>query len=130
MNDRLNSLLLENREIDHVELDEFLYIIGDLRGAGWSVRVVRENDSISDSDLYHVFKKVDIDNSQEITATELRQACRYLCKQFQIDIKTEQQFRKYMLKTDTDNSGTLDFEEFKFAVKFAQKMLKKTEQEN
>ena len=94
VNDRLNSLLLENREIDHVELDEFLvsndnnfrshsssgaclwywiyifkYIIGDLRGAGWSVRVVRENDSISDSDLYHVFKKVDIDNSQEITAT-------------------------------------------------------------
>ena len=31
--------------------------------------MVRENDSISDSDLYHVFKKVDIDNSQEITAT-------------------------------------------------------------
>ena len=24
VNDRLNSLLLENREIDHVELDEFL----------------------------------------------------------------------------------------------------------
>lgn len=47
----------------------FQYIIGDLRGAGWSVRTVRENDSISDSDLYHVFKKVDIDNNQEITTT-------------------------------------------------------------
>ena len=34
------------------------YIIGDLRGAGWSVRVVRENDAISDSDLHHVFTKV------------------------------------------------------------------------
>ena len=43
------------------------YIIGDLRDAGWSKRRVRENDSISDNDLYHVFKKVDIDNNQEIT---------------------------------------------------------------
>ena len=34
------------------------YIIGDLHGAGWSVRVVRENDAISDSDLHHVFTKV------------------------------------------------------------------------
>lgn len=89
------------------------YIIGDLRGAGWSVRTVRENDSISDNDLYHVFKKVDIDNNQEITTTvgegrgcvchtthekmfqELRLACRYLCKQFQIDIKTVNNYLEY-----------------------------------
>ena len=31
--------------------------------------MVRENDAISDNDLYHVFKKVDIDNNQEITST-------------------------------------------------------------
>ena len=43
---------------------------------------------ISDSDLYHVFKKVDVDGNGIITSTELRLACRYLCKQFQIDIKT------------------------------------------
>ena len=52
---------------DAENLINFQYIIGDLRGAGWSVRTVRENDSISDNDLYHVFKKVDIDNNQEIT---------------------------------------------------------------
>ena len=64
------------------------YIIGDLRGAGWSVKSIRENDLISDSDLYHIFRKVDIDNNEEITTSELNLACRYLCKQFQIDIKT------------------------------------------
>ena len=30
-----------------------------------------------------------------------------------------------MLRTDADNSGTLNFEEFKFAVKYAQRMLEK-----
>ena len=45
------------------------YIIGDLRGAGWTVKTIRENDLISDSDLYHVFRKVDIDNNQEITTS-------------------------------------------------------------
>ena len=84
-----------------------------MRGAGWSVRTVRENDSISDNDLYHVFKKVDIDNNQEITTTvveervvpsnimmiqELRLACRYLCKQFQIDIKTVNNYLNYFQK--------------------------------
>ena len=65
---------------------------------------MRENDVISDNDLHHVFKKVDIDDSGNISSTvrilidhlvsyfqlfkELRLACRYLCKQFQIDIKT------------------------------------------
>ena len=79
------------------------YIIGDLRGAGWTVKTIRENDLISDSDLLHVFRKVDIDNNQEITTSvmtdisnkhslssfqELNLACRYLCRQFQIDINT------------------------------------------
>lgn len=45
------------------------YIIGDLRGAGWTVKTIRENDQISDSDLLHIFKKVDIDNNQEITTS-------------------------------------------------------------
>ena len=45
------------------------YIIGDLRGAGWTVKTIRENDLISDSDLLHVFRKVDIDNNQEITTS-------------------------------------------------------------
>ena len=45
------------------------YIIGDLRGAGWTVKTLRENDLISDSDLLHVFRKVDIDNNQEITTS-------------------------------------------------------------
>lgn len=45
------------------------YIIGDLRGAGWSVKSIRENDLISDSDLYHIFRKVDIDNNEEITTS-------------------------------------------------------------
>ena len=53
--------------LEHLNFQYFQYIIGDLRDAGWSVRRVRENDSISDNDLYHVFKKVDIDNNQEIT---------------------------------------------------------------
>ena len=38
----------------------------------------------------------------------------------------EQDFRKYMLMSDADKSGTLNFEEFKTAVKFAQNMLKST----
>ena len=47
------------------------YIIGDLRGAGWTVKTLRENDLISDSDLLHVFRKVDIDNNQEITTSAM-----------------------------------------------------------
>ena len=38
----------------------------------------------------------------------------------------EQDFRKYMLMSDADKSGTLNFEEFKTAVKFAQNMLNST----
>ena len=29
-----------------------------------------------------------------------------------------------MLRSDVDQSGTLDFEEFKYAVKYAQRMMK------
>ena len=34
-----------------------------------------------------------------------------------------------MLKSDVDHSGTLDFEEFKYAVKYAQRMMKRKERE-
>jgi Ca2+-binding EF-hand superfamily protein len=68
----------------------------------------------------------------------LRLACKFICKQFDIDVKRvripsftpigvpwqEQELMKYMLENDTDNSGTLDFEEFKVAIKMAQKKLK------
>ena len=85
-----------------------------------------------------------MDGNGIITSTELRLACRYLCKQFQIDIKTvksynflkneftpyfqERNFRKYMLKSDADNDGTLNFDEFKSAVKYAQRMIKSKRQ--
>ena len=45
------------------------YIIADIREAGWSVRKKSENDKISDSDLRHVFRKVDIDHDENITKT-------------------------------------------------------------
>ena len=34
-------------------------IIGDIQEAGWSVKVPRENEQISDQDLKNVFDKVD-----------------------------------------------------------------------
>ena len=37
----------------------------------------------------------------------------------------ERQFRKYMLQSDSDNDGKLSFTEFKVAVKYARKMLKR-----
>ena len=73
-------------QVEHVELDEFLEIIADIQDAGWAVKVVRENEMISDQvaaeniwrrkkstqsifllscpfwyaqDLKHVFDKVD-----------------------------------------------------------------------
>ena len=57
-----------------MELDEFLEVIADIQDAGWTVKVVRENEMISDQvgaknistksnvyaqDLRHVFDKVD-----------------------------------------------------------------------
>ena len=63
---------------------------------------------------------------------------KFLCKQFEIDFKRvddifqnnwvsvinfvvtqEQELMKYMLEQDTDNSGTLDFEEFKVPARDA-----------
>ena len=35
-------------QVEHVELDEFLEIIADIQDAGWAVKVVRENEIISD----------------------------------------------------------------------------------
>ena len=37
----------------------------------------------------------------------------------------ERQFRKYMLQSDSDNDGKLSFTEFKVAVTYARKMLKR-----
>ena len=34
--------------MEHVELDEFLEVIADIKDAGWAVKVVRENEMISD----------------------------------------------------------------------------------
>ena len=66
----------------------------------------RENESISDQDLRHVFDKVDINRDERVNrrvskgvgesyllcfcafnVQELRMACKFLCKQFGIDIK-------------------------------------------
>ena len=35
-------------QVEHVELNEFLEIIADIQDAGWAVKVVRENEMISD----------------------------------------------------------------------------------
>ena len=42
-------------QVEHVELDEFLEIIADIQDAGWAVKVVRENEIISDQVLNEVF---------------------------------------------------------------------------
>ena len=39
-------------------------------------------------------------------------------------ILQERELIKYLLSSDTDNDGTLDFEEFKVAVKCAQELIK------
>ena len=39
----------------------------------------------------------------------------------------ERELLKYMLESDADNDGILDFHEFKMAIKFAQKKLKSRE---
>jgi len=116
VNNRLDELLSIPREVEHVELDEFLEIIADIQGAGWAVKVVRENEMISDQDLKHVFDKVDRNKDEYVNRMELRLAMKFLCKQFEIDFKREQELMKYMLEQDTDNSGTLDFEEFKVTI--------------
>ena len=42
----------------------------------------------------------------------------------------EQELMKYLLESDEDNSGTLDFDEFKVAIKVAQRRLKDKELED
>jgi hypothetical protein len=39
----------------------------------------------------------------------------------------EQELLKYMVESDCDNDGMLDFQEFKVAIKIAQKKLKSRE---
>ena len=41
-------------------------IIGDIQEAGWSVKRPRENETISDQDLRHVFCKVDRDKDERL----------------------------------------------------------------
>ena len=55
---------------------------------------------------------------------ELRQACKFLCKQFEIDVKKEEELFKFILEADNNNDGVLDFHEFKAAIKYAQQKLK------
>ena len=71
---------------------------------------------------------------------ELRQACKFLCKQFEIDVKKvrnkymflwflwalskQEELFKYILEADNDKDGVLDFPEFKVAIKYAQRKLK------
>ena len=74
--------------------------------AGWSVKRPRENEAISDQDLKNVFDKVDMNRDLRVNrmvetrmdiglhvlasmfqSQELRQACKFLCKQFDIDVK-------------------------------------------
>merc|ERR1711879_276653 len=122
---RFQELLEEEGEVDHVEFEEFLAIIEDLQGAGWSIKRVRENEKISDLDLRHIFEKVDVNQDQYVNRMEMRMACRYLCKQFNFNYKRTQELQKYLLEFDVDNDGMLDFEEFKLAIKFAQSKMKK-----
>ena len=51
-------------QVEHVELDEFLEIIADIQGAGWAVKVVRENEMISDQvAAENIWKKIFQPNS-------------------------------------------------------------------
>eukprot|EP00090_Calanus_glacialis_P030812 TRINITY_DN50104_c0_g1_i1.p1 TRINITY_DN50104_c0_g1~~TRINITY_DN50104_c0_g1_i1.p1 ORF type:complete len:196 (-),score=57.81 TRINITY_DN50104_c0_g1_i1:42-629(-) len=145
VNQRLKVLLDEEREVAHVELDEFLWIIEDIQEAGWSVKKSRENEKISDLDLRHIFDKVDRNHDQQVNRMvngwtifgnllffffqEMRLACKYLCKQFNINFKRTQELQKYLLEFDSDNDGMLDFDEFKVAMKTAQKAIKDKEKQ-
>ena len=55
-----------DREIDHIEFEEFENIIEEIKEAGWSPRVASANEPISKIDLLHVFAKVDLNGDQKI----------------------------------------------------------------
>ena len=93
-----------NREIDHIEFEEFVNIIEEIKEAGWSPRVASPNEPISNIDLLHVFAKVDLNGDQKIDTRvfvipyiehmvwmflqEMKQACKYLCKVFGFEKST------------------------------------------
>ena len=55
-----------NREIDHIEFEEFVNLIEEIKEAGWNQRVASPNEPISKIDLMHVFAKVDVNGDQRI----------------------------------------------------------------
>ena len=124
----MNDLLSEERPDSNVEFGEFLAIIGDIQEAGWSVKRTRENEMISDQDLLHVFSKVDRNQDLRVNRMELRLACKYLCKQFNIDIKNQGELFREIIGSDRNNDGVLDFHEFKTAIKDAQRKLQENMQ--
>jgi len=109
-----------NREIDHIEFEEFVNLIEEIKEAGWNQRVASPNEPISKIDLMHVFAKVDVNGDQRIDTREMKQACKYLCKVFGFEKSTERELVKYMKEYDADGDGTLDFGEFQTAMRFAQ----------
>ena len=142
VNKKLNGLLSEDRSETHVDLEEFLVklnyqalyvqifcckaIIGDIEEAGWCVKRTRENELISDQDLLHVFSKVDRNQDMRVNRMELRLACKYLCKQFNIDTQHQGELFRDILASDRNNDGVLDFQEFKSAIKEAQRKLQQS----
>jgi hypothetical protein len=71
------------REIEHVEYEEFQEIIWDIMEAGWRGRIPGEDDPITNMDIMHVFEKVDLDDSGTIDRNvsnwiECIQYCTYL----------------------------------------------------
>jgi Ca2+-binding EF-hand superfamily protein len=65
VNRRMVDLVEESREreVVHVEFEEFCEIIKDIVEAGWSLRKASQNERISNTDIRHVFEKVDRDNN-------------------------------------------------------------------
>ena len=55
-----------NRDVDHIEFDEFAEIIEEIKEAGWTPWTVSANDPISNIDLKHVFAKVDANGDHKI----------------------------------------------------------------
>ena len=62
----MTVVLGRNRDVDHIEFDEFAEIIEEIKEAGWTPRTVSANDPISNIDLKHVFAKVDANGDHKI----------------------------------------------------------------